>query len=235
MFYGGEDGNKLVDEANYPISIKKYLENERKIVLDRLNGHDLLIEVGCMEARNMECALNNGKKYIGIDIVEEYIKIAKEIVKKRELGDRCEFLCIDAEKLDDILNYSKLMQECSAPLFFFPFNSFGNMRNFNRVLDSISKIKNADFLIFSYDTDERSTSERFKYYNNCDYDNLHVLKESTGIRFIADNGLNSMAYNKEFLGDEIKCRGIDFEIIKFSDIGIVYSISTRKHKREMKL
>ena len=233
MFYGTDDGNRLVDESNYPESIKKYLEQEKNILIEAIKNHDLIIEVGCIEPRNMERATNNNKRYIGIDIVEEYIKVANKLVKDRRLGDICEFLCIDAERLDDVLKKSKLIQSCSKPLFFFPFNSFGNMNDYNNVLDSIGRIKNADFLLFTYNTDKKSTEERYNYYNNCNYDNLYLQIEENGIRYIADNGLNSMAYNENFIVNSIKRKGLSIETKHFADIGIVYSINTREKELEL--
>ena len=232
MFYGADDGNRLVDEKNYPDSIKNFLKNEKDILINNINEHDIIIEVGCMEARNMEYAIKNNKKYIGIDIVPEYIEIANRIVEKRKLTSSCEFICIDAEKLDNILEKSKLLKSSSKPLFFFPFNSFGNMNNFDNVIKSINNIKNSDFILFTYQTNEKSTSERFKYYDNCNYDNLRVIQEENGVRFTADNGLNSMAYNDKFLQDFIKKCGLDIEIKKFADIGIAYFISTRERELE---
>ena len=232
MFYGADDGNRLVDEKNYPDSIKNFLENEKNILINNINEHDIIIEVGCMEARNMEHAIKNNKKYIGIDIVPEYIEIANRLIKQRELTSSCEFLCIDAEKLDKILEESELLKSSEKPLFFFPFNSFGNMNNFDSVIRSISNIKNSDFILFTYQTDEKSTNERFKYYNNCNYDNLRVIKEENGVRFIADNGLNSMAYNEKFLQDFIKKYGLELKMKNFADIGIAYFISTRERELE---
>lgn len=228
MFYGTEKGNRLVDENNYPDSIKVFLKEENKILISSILKHDVIIEVGCMEARNMEHAINNGKKYIGIDIVDQYIKIANEIVQKRKLENTCEFICLDAEKLDDILKESRLLKASKSPLFFFPFNSFGNMENYLKVLESISRIKNADFILFSYNTDERATNERFEYYNNCNYENLSINKEKNGVRFISANGLNSMAYNKNFLQEVINQTKVDLEIKEFAEIGIAYFISTRE-------
>lgn len=233
MFYGTDDGNRLVDEKNYPESIKNYLNGEKYILNQEIENHDLIIEVGCMEARNMDIAINNKKKYIGIDIVEEYINTANKIVDKRKLNNICEFLCINAEELDEVLQKSKLIKNSSRPLFFFPFNSFGNMENYISVIDSIGKIKNADFILFSYDTDNKSTEERYNYYNNCKYDNLSLQKEINGVRFIADNGLNSMAYNPEYLNKVIRSKGLSLSTTKFADIGLAYSISTREREIEL--
>lgn len=232
MFYGTDNGNRLVDENNYPQSIKDYLEKERAILNKKVKKHDVIVEVGCMEARNMEVAIKNGKKYIGIDIVPEYIDIASGIVKQRNLQETCEFLCIDAERLDDILKKSNLLEKSKAPLFFFPFNSFGNMINFDKVIKSISNIKNADFILFTYLTDKKATEERFKYYNNCNYSNLRICNEKEGVRFTADDGLNSMAYDQKFLKDCIKKNGLNLEIAPFSNIGIAYFINTKERELE---
>lgn len=228
MFYGTEKGDKLVDDRNYPDSIKVFLQQEKQLLLSKIPNHDVIIEVGCMEARNMEPAIKLGKKYIGIDIVQEYINIANEIVEQRKLTSICEFLCVDAEQLDQILKQSELLKTCNAPLFFFPFNSFGNMNNISKVLNSMRKIKNADFIIFSYDTDKNATQERYAYYNNCNYKNLLMTREENGIRFTAEDGLNSMAYNEVFLNKCIRNAGMRTESRSFANIGIAYFISTRE-------
>ena len=233
MFYGTETGDRLVNEDNYPSSIVSYLKQEKSILEEQLAKNDLLIEVGCMEARNLDVAIKNGKKYIGIDIIKSYIDIASEIAKKRGLEDTCEFLCIDAEKLDNILGQSKLLKKAKSPLFFFPFNSFGNMENYENVIKSMKKIKNADFIIFSYNTDSKSNEERFKYYENCNYDNLEMINSPEGIRFVADNGLSSIAYNKAFLDKKLKSLGLNVDSSRFGDIGMVYFINTREKEQEL--
>lgn len=233
MFYGTETGNRLVDEGNYPSSIVDYLKQERELLESKLPQHDLLIEVGCMEARNLEIAVKSRKKYIGIDIVKSYIDIASEIAQKRGLQDICEFLCIDAEQLDSILEKSKLLKNAKSPLFFFPFNSFGNMENFENVIKSMRRIENSDFMIFSYNTDKKSNEERYKYYQNCSYDNLTMLNGQEGVRFVADNGLNSIAYNQDFLIRKIKDLGLNIDTKRFGDIGIVYLINTREREKEL--
>ena len=39
MFYGTNDGNRLVDETNYPQSIKDYLEKEGEILNQKVKKH----------------------------------------------------------------------------------------------------------------------------------------------------------------------------------------------------
>lgn len=224
MFYGSEDGNRLINENNYPLSIKNYLETEKQILNKCIKDYDVFIEVGCMVARNIQLAILNEKKYIGIDIIPEYIKSANQIVRKRNLLNMCEILCINAEKLEDILQKSELIKKCYNPLFCFPFNSFGNINDHICTLKSIKKIKNATFIIFSYKTDKDTTHERLKYYGNCNYDNLTVKKEKIGIRCVADNGLNSIAYNKDYLVNCIGNMNMQVEIKEFSEIGVAFFI-----------
>lgn len=107
------------------------------------------------------------------------------------------------------------------------------MNDYNKVIDSIGKIKNAEFLLFSYDTDDKSTEERYNYYNNCNYNNLTLKIEENGVRFLVNNGLNSMVYNKEFLIHTIKNKGLSLDTKKFADIGVVYSIDTREKELEL--
>lgn len=224
MFYGSEDGDKLIDKRNYPLSIKNYLEEEKQILNNCIKNYDVLIEVGCMVARNIQIAILNKIKYIGIDIISDYINLANQIVKRRDLTSTCEVLCINAEKLDDILQKSKLIKKCYNPLFFFPFNSFGNINDHICTLKSIKKIRNASFIIFTYKTDENATDERLKYYSKCNYRNLTVKHENIGIRFIADNGLDSIAYNEKYLENIIKNIDLQVETKEFSKIGIAYFI-----------
>ena len=145
MFYGTETGNRLVDENNYSKYITEYLKLEKSILEKEILKHDTIIEVGCMEARNLDLAINNKKKYIGIDIVPEYINIANELIQKRNLQENCEFLCINAEQLNNIKEQSNILKFSKSPLFFFPFNSFGNMDKYENVIYSMKKIKNSDF------------------------------------------------------------------------------------------
>ncbi len=224
MFYGFEEGNRLIDEKNYPLSIKNYLKEENRILTDYIKNFDIIIEVGCMVARNIEVAILNKKKYIGIDIIPEYITLANQMVKKFNLSESCELLCINAEKLDYILQKSELIKKCHTPLFFFPFNSFGNINDHISALKSIKKIKGATFIIFSYKTDENTTKERIKYYGNCNYDNLTTIQETLGVRCVADNGLNSMAYKIEYLVNYVKNIDMHIDLQEFSDIGIAFFI-----------
>ena len=197
-FYGTKDGNKLVDENNYPDSIKEYLKKEKELLEKYLEDYDLLIEVGCMEGRNIDVALNMKKKYIGIDIIESYISIVNEMINKRGLNSISEAFCLDANYLKRLISLSRLYKD-SKSLIYFPFNSFGNMDNPNKVLSNFNYLYNSDFVIFTYDIDDYSNFEREKYYENCNYDNLRKEINEEGVRFISSNGLNTVAYDKEYL------------------------------------
>jgi len=227
MFYGGSLGNRLVNSCNYPNDIKEFLKEEESILIDSMKGCDIVIEVGCMEVRNLQCVVNNGKKYIGVDIIPSYIETSNKIIQEEGLSSICECICIDAENLDIIFEKSNLIKDSKNPMFFFPFNSFGNMSNIDNVIKSMSKIKKALFVLFTYQINDYSNSVRFNYYHNCNYEHLNIVYESNGVRFTSDDGLNSMAYDENFLGDLIKKNGLNFKVIKFSNIGTAYFIKNK--------
>ena len=223
-FYGSELGDRLITDENYPDSINEFLVEEKVLLLSLMSNHDIAIEVGCMEGRHCETVLDSGVHYIGVDISEEYIRKAKE--KTIKSNGKHELLCIDAEKLDDISHISSLFSKCQRPLFFFPFNSIGNMENVEKVLLRVSKIRNATFLIFTYPVDTETTKIRFEYYNNCSYTNLRKIVADNEVRFVSADGLNSTAYNPRYISELCKKLPVSETHYNFCPMGIVYIIKT---------
>lgn len=223
-FYNSGLGNKLIDYNNYPLSIKKYLAEENRILQEYLIDNEILVEVGCMVARNLQLALNLNKKYVGIDIAENYIDAANNFILENKLMYLCEVHNIDAETLLELNNYSKMLTT-GKPLFYFPFNSFGNMKNHNNVLRNFKHFENANFLIFSYLTTENATAEREAYYVNCNYSNLKKIQSEQGITFKADEGLCTMAFHLGYMYKIANEENLKISHKIFSDIGIVYLLS----------
>lgn len=225
-FYGTDEGNKLINEDNYPKSIIDYLYKEREFLIEVLKEFEVLVEVGCMEGRNMDLSQELNKYYVGIDIVDSYIQSLDKKIKSKEIYDFCEAYCLDANKLKEIKNLSEFIKKYKS-LFYFPFNSFGNMDNPQNVISNMVHLDNSRSLIFSYDTDDYSTNERKKYYENCSFDNLRIEKSQEGVRFLSDNGLNTIAYDKNYLCDIINKKNLEVSVNKFCPIGLVYSIKRR--------
>lgn len=225
-FYGSDLGDRLILSDNYPESVIEFLEKERENLLLAIQKYDLVIEVGCMEGRGYNDIRNNGISYVGIDQMSEYIEKAASVFGF--VSDTHEFLCMDAEFINEISKKSILYRKHKKILFFFPFNSFGNVLNINNLLSSFSKLNNADALIYTYLTDVFATNERDKYYTNCNYKELQKNETEAEVRFTSADGLNSVAYKQEYLKSLCYANALSFDSFKFCNVGIVYKISTKK-------
>jgi len=225
-FYGSELGGRLIAEENYPDSIRDFLEKEYLFLFEAIAEHDLIVEVGCMEGRYCKAILERNINYVGIDLSQEYISRANALFAERMQICQYEFLCLDAEHLDVIARESRLFDKANAPLVFFPFNSFGNMRNIKNVLASISRINGATFYIFTYDVDTAASNERKTYYSNCNYSDLQLVQSDCSVRFVSPDGLDCAAYTPAFIADLCRSLSLNIEFHRFSQIGIVYQITT---------
>ena len=181
-----------------------------------------------MEARNLDVAINNKKGYIGIDIVPSYIEKSKKIIKEINPSIMCDAYCLDAEKMKELKKMFIRYKEYKS-LIYFPFNSFGNMNNPYNVINNFIHLEESDFIIFSYGTDEKSTDERMKYYENCNYKNLKYSSSNKGVRFYSDDGLNTIAYSKDYIEQMIKeTSKLKVKTRKFEKIGVYYYINSKE-------
>ncbi len=216
-FYASGGGDLLIDSSNYPPDIVDYLEGESKLLSEMQDQFDRLAEVGCMEGRHIAWCLKHRKKYLGLDIVSRYIASGRTMLLSNGLKPpdyRMEE--VSAERLHSL---GGILSE--RLLFFFPFNSFGNMENQLAVLDSIRKTKKS-FLICSYRTTDDINTVRRAYYNNCGYSDIQETMSDEGIRFASTDGLDTMAYHPEYLRKQCEKMGMKLRVIDFSKIGIAY-------------
>lgn len=82
--------------------VKQFLEAEIDFVLKQIRKNDLVLDLGCGYGRVAIRLAGKAKKVIGIDISEDNIQSAKEYCG---VNDKCEFLLMDAKKLDFPDNY----------------------------------------------------------------------------------------------------------------------------------
>jgi len=222
-FYGTDIGDRLIDERYFPGEIKKFLNKEKELLSQADSAYDFLVEVGCMHGRYMEWALVQNKAYIGLDVVSRYIERGRKRAQDLSVSDdRCQFILGGAEEIDVKIIPELLGIKSNRFLLFFPFNSFGNMRDCNLVIGSLKRSK-LPFLISTYLTTSEATSCRQKYYEACQYHGLKVTEDVDGVRFSADEGLCSVAYHADFLLGIFRSADLEVKGKKFSKIGIAYS------------
>ncbi|MBU1167349.1 hypothetical protein KKC60_02990 [Patescibacteria group bacterium] len=217
-FYGSGNGNVLIDERKYPPEIKAWLKEETALLAKHAHLFNQLVEVGCMEGRFLAWALSGGKKYLGLDVVNSFIETGQEHCRSLKLPQEDYWIQFgDAEKLKE---FSRPIQE--KALLFFPFNSFGNIQEHLAAIRSLCAIKKP-FLICSYATSEAAWQVRSRYYQNCNYSDLHWHSSEAGVTFSSSDGLNTTAYHPQYLVRKFEEFGqMEVQVIEFAQIGRAY-------------
>lgn len=197
-FFEKGGGDRLMDPAFHPPAITEFLLEERQMLSAIIDSVDMLVEVGCMDGRNLDWALSHGKRYIGVDLNHRQIDAAQRTVTERGLLDRVQFVAGDARHIDRVIR--PLMGEVSPSraLLFFPFNSFGLIPGPTRALRSI-QASGLHFYISSYQVTAVATACRASYYQRCGYGSLSVSEDERGVWFTSSEGLRSVAYYPPYL------------------------------------
>lgn len=221
-FYDSGGGDRLIDPSRYPDEIVDYLSAEVNLLSSTSSHFDTLIEVGCMEGRYLDWAVAEKKNYLGIDVVEKYIRNGQKRLLSAGLDQKQYRIEVgDAISIHRFPHENKWLRGKSRIFAIFPFNSFGNMHNPDAVLDSLSKAQ-YPFLICSYSTDNFANQVRLRYYKNCGYEQIKLLASETGIRFTSVDGLNTVAYHPSYLKQLARKNGIVLTATSFSSIGMAY-------------
>ena len=218
-------GEKLIDEANYPEDIKVFLDRERMVVSSLLSEgkYRTFVECGCMHGRNLWIldefpAVN----YIGIDIVNEFIKRAENNISTLLYKKRALAIKIAAEEFV-IKNYIKNIGQ-SKTVCFFPFNSFGNATQPKKILKNLQQQK-LNIAISTYKNTVESILMRLSYYKNCNYKNIVTKSTKYGTRFLSEEGLNSTSYSLDFFKNNL-IQDYSLQQFEFSESGVLFLITT---------
>jgi hypothetical protein len=197
-FYEEGGGDRLMDPACHPPAITEFLLEERQMLSAIIDSVDMLVEVGCMDGRNLDWALSHGKRYIGVDLNHRQINAAQRTVDERGLNDRVHFVAGDARHIDTVIAPAMGGLDPSRALLFFPFNSFGLIPGPTRALRSI-QASGLHFFISSYQVTSVATACRAAYYQRCGYGALSVAEDERGVWFTSTEGLRSVAYHPRYL------------------------------------
>ncbi|MBP7708668.1 class I SAM-dependent methyltransferase [Candidatus Pacearchaeota archaeon] len=222
QFYSALGGEELVDPTKFIPEIVDYLQKEREMILRiiRRENYAGIMEVGCMDGRNMDIAAEAGVSYVGIDIVKRFIDNAR--INLRQINLNGVVAECDVKNLSPVRDFLSLRH-----LAFFPFNSFGNIDDPERALESVRE-NNLDSLILTYKTDERSSNVRRDYLVNNSMKNLRKRVTKKGIVFQSPRGLSSYAYNFETMSRMASNAGYsNCTSIPLSEIGVAYFLKSQ--------
>lgn len=235
-FFEQGAGDRLMDPACHPPAITEFLNEEREMLSSTTDHIDMLVEVGCMDGRNLDWALLHGKRYIGVDLNQRHIQTAQRTAEERGLHDRVQFVAGDARYIDALIAPVMRGVSPSRALLFFPFNSFGLMPGPARTLRSIHA-SGLRLLISSYQTTSVATACRASYYQRCGYRALAVSEDRRGVWFSSPEGLRSVAYKARYLLGLCTARGLSAAPTSWGKINQAYASpelvehweSTRRH------
>lgn len=223
-FYESGKGDRLIDPLLFPEEIKQFLICEKRILETLADLFDLLIEVGSMYGRYLKWAVENGKCYLGIDIVPRYIETGRKIISDLQLDrNKYRFVLGGAENTTDLVKpkeWNVKPQEC---LLYFPFNSFGNMEDPLLIVKNIKK-SGLPFLISTYGTDQETNVCREQYYRNCGYSEIISVQDEKGVRFVSPEGLSTIAYHPDYLQQIFSISSLKVAIVHFSQIGVAFTL-----------
>src|SRR4030042_1009095 len=229
-FYESGKGDRLIDPLLFPEGIKQFLICEKRILEALVDSFDLLVEVGSMYGRYLKWAVENGKRYFGIDVVERYIEAGRKIILDSQLNPiKYRFVLGRAENITKLVRPDEWSVKPNRCILFFPFNSFGNMNDPLTVVRSIRK-SGLPFLISTYGTSEEINIYREKYYKNCGYARIDSIQDKKGVRFTSPDGLNTIAYHLDYLQNVFVTNHLKVTDIPFSKIGMAFVSSELAEK-----
>jgi len=222
-FYGSGAGDRLIDTQNFPAEINVFLMGEQAILNAVAPSFDLLVEVGCMQGRYLDWAVDHGKYYLGLDVVPKYIAEGQRAVSARGLtpgGYR--FVLGGAEEIERHVHPELFGASNERSLLFFPFNSFGNARDVALIIASLKRA-GLPFLVSSYDMTARATTVREQYYRRCGYINIQVIEDERCVCFSSEDGLRTIAYSPTFLQRLAEVNRLPMMAVLFAEIGMAYA------------
>lgn len=97
--------SRLVIFENKGIHPKHDIMNYHKFFTDNIGENDEILDIGCGKGENSFDIAHKARKVLGIDIIEDNIKTAKEKYKKENL----EFLLGDATKYNFAKKFDKIV------------------------------------------------------------------------------------------------------------------------------
>lgn len=220
----------IMDNSNYTEEIKQLLLLENKFILKLMDSKNYkrIIEIGCGFGENaFDFAMHYSEiEYIGLDVNHQYISKANLMAEIRG-HKNLYFNKLAANEIENILSKLNDFKE-KKTLIYFPFNIFGNI---SKIFETITKIYEyeCDFVIFTYQHNEKANQERQIYYTNCGF-KLEFKENQLFSCFFSCDGFFSKVYKKKFMDEILKNESKSYKRIEecLGNIGYIY-LMEKKH------
>ena len=196
-YYLGENGNGIMDVANFDNKIHVHLEREAAHICDLLNGgtYEVFVELGCDRARSLALAERCAMEYIGVDCREELRPFQEILSSRSPRPARLEIGCLS--RLPDYLG-PKYMARKERILCVFPFNLIGNIGDFEEVLRRYADA-GLDIALSNFNCAPCTTEIRRQYYTRCNIRNLMDIATAEGVLFSNFKDFYSFSYHENTL------------------------------------
>ncbi|HKV92562.1 MAG TPA: hypothetical protein VJW20_08450 [Candidatus Angelobacter sp.] len=219
-FYQNGYGDRFIDSSLFNDEVAAFLRAEEQILNTLAPSMLGLVEVGCMHGRYLQWAIENRKRYFGVDVIHRYIQNGRRTIARRCLPVAdYQFLLGGVEQLSTVVKDPHVHANPRQYLMLFPFNSFGNMDYPEEVIKSLKSV-NLQFVISSYQTTEYATSARAEYYALCGYEDLRIIRDNHKVGVTSSEGLRSYAFNPTYLMRRFRESKIPVVLVPFVDIGM---------------
>jgi hypothetical protein len=186
-FFEGKDFDnkfKALIPKYYPSEYKKYIEEERKLIINKVSRANIVLEAGVGIGRIIPFIASKINLFVGIDNASFMLDESKKIAKKYK---NVKIRKLDIEDISK--NYSKDYFDYSLCIW----NTIGNVKNEVKVLSELSKVTSKEIIITVYK--KGTLKQRMKWYETVGIDIKKIDKKNE--IFYSKSGLKSKSYNLE--------------------------------------
>ncbi len=203
-FYLAQEGISLMQSNFFTDDILMFHAEEEKFCSRVTNKHDyrLMIEVGCSNFRLID-AKPDECHYLGVDINPP---CRTRIPEKKGAIIRC-----DARKfftnsqIEDRIGRTFGNRVVSI----LSFNFLGTADEPLRLLDHVARW-NKDIVLSLFNTTERATQARLKYYKGCRIAVEQITKSKDFVRLNCSNGFEAFAFSQDYI--ELTLTAFDYRL-----------------------
>ncbi len=188
-FFGKEEYGKIIFKAltpkYYPVNYRKYIEEEKRLLKNKLKGAKRVLEAGIGIGRLIPELSPFVKEFVGVDHADLMIKKSKEVAK--EFSN----VKIVKGKLEDL---NRLFPENYFEFSLCVWNTLGNVKDEAKILRELSKVTSKKIFVTVF---KRGTlKERKKFYKTV---GINVNKVDEEEIFYSKEGLRSRSYSLQDL------------------------------------
>jgi len=184
-FFEGKDFEhkfKALIPKYYPSEYKKYIEEEKRLIISKVKGENKILEAGVGIGRIIPFIAPKVKSFVGIDNASLMLDESKKTSKKYK---NVKIRKLDIEEISK--NYSKDYFDYSLCIW----NTLGNVKNEVKVLSELSKVTSKEIIITVYK--KGTLKQRKKWYETVGIEIKKIDKKNE--IFYTKSGLKSKSYN----------------------------------------